>query len=152
MWTHSIIAVLQKEDGSVKSIFCHRQSRVSEVGKVLLTYYNTYEKANALIALGNVEWLRQRLNPLPEAPEAHMLEPEIITTHSFERPQVGVTVAYHRDGGKKFVQKVDPSIDSFYQSRYLQDYSYLFMDGKWYVTSITIKPHEYEVSRRKSAA
>lgn len=144
MSTRSTISVLQK-DNSIKSIYCHWDGYLKGVGETLLTHYDTYEKANALVALGNISSLYENLNPLPEAPEAfpksHITE--IITTHSFDRPQKNVTVAYHRDRNTLFEQQVHRSFKEFNKNNDFQCYNYLFKEGKWYVMSEYIKEREW---------
>lgn len=144
MSTRSTISVLQK-DNSIKSIYCHWDGYLKGVGETLLTHYDTYEKANELVALGNISSLYENLNPLPEAPEAfpksHITE--IITTHSFDRPQKNVTVAYHRDRNALFEQEVHRSFSEFNKNNDFQSYNYLFKEGKWYVMSEYVKEREW---------
>jgi hypothetical protein len=144
MSTRSTISVLQK-DNSVKSIYCHWDGYLSGAGETLLTYYNSYEKANQLIALGNLSSLYENLNPLPEAPEAFPKSDitEILTTHSYDRPQRGVTMAYHRDRKEKFEQEVHSSLEEFNRDNDFQCYNYLFKDRQWYVMSEEIKGREW---------
>lgn len=135
MSTRSTISVLQ-ENSSVKSIYCHWDGYLRGVGETLLNYYNTYERANALVSLGGLSCVYKNLNPLPSAPEAHYQgkgNPPIITTHSFDRPQLDVTVAYHRDRQKEFEQEVHGSLEEFKNSNNFQQYNYLFLGGRWYV-------------------
>ena len=136
MSTHSRIAVLQEKTGKVKSVYCHSDGYISGVGHTLLAYYNSYERANAIIALGGLSALHNNLDPLPEAPEAYFIgqgEPEIIKTHSYDRPQEGVTIAYHRDRKEKLQKQTYVSLEDFYEKGDLQRYNYLFKDGKWHV-------------------
>ena len=145
MSTRSSIAVLQN-DGKVKSVYCNHDGSLSGVGETLLSHYNTYERANALAALGGLSEVYENINPLPEAHEVIFqvnTKPEIITTHSFDRPQRNVTVAYHRDRGDKFEQQVHHSIRRFNKSNDFQLYNYIFMGGQWYVMSEYIKGKEW---------
>jgi hypothetical protein len=144
MSTRSSISALQK-DNTVKSIYCHWDGDLSGVGETLLTYYNSYEKANELLALGNLSSLYENLNPLPEAPEAFPKSDitEILTTHSYDKPQRGVTVAYHRDRKEKFEQEVHCSLRKFNKDNDFQMYNYLFKEGHWYVMSEYIKDREW---------
>ena len=139
MSTHSRIAVLQDKTGRVKSVYCHSDGYFTGVGRILLTYYNSYERANAIIALGDLSELYENLDPLPEAPEALYLvigsgcKQEIIKTHSYQRPQQGVTIAYHRDRQEKLLRKNYRSLEQFNEKGDFQNYNYLFKDGKWHV-------------------
>jgi len=146
MSTRSSIAVLQN-DGKVKSVYCHWDGNLQGVGETLLHHYNTYERANALVALGGLSVVYENLNPLLSAPEAFPKGnvAEIITTHSFDRRQSGVTVAYHRDRGDKFEQETHSSIRRFNKNNDFQLYNYLFMGGQWYVMGKYIKGEEWVV-------
>ncbi len=136
MSTHSRIAVLQEKTGRVKSIYCHSDGYISGVGHTLLAFHNSYEKANAIIALGDLSALYKHLDPLPEAPEAYFIgqgNPAILKTHSYHRPQQDVTIAYHRDRNEKMHRQNYRSLEHFYEKGNLQRYNYLFKDGKWHV-------------------
>ncbi len=60
MSTRSRIAVLQENDGSVKSVYCHWDGYLSGVGVTLLNHYNTYQRANAVVALGGLSSLHRK--------------------------------------------------------------------------------------------
>lgn len=144
MSTRSSIAVLQN-DGKVKSVYCHWDGNLQGVGETLLNHYNSYERANALVALGGLSSVYENLNPLPAAPEAFPKSDvtEILTTHTFDRPQKDVTVAYHRDRKEKFEQQVHSSLEKYKKDNDFQSYNYLYMGGQWYFMSIRIKGKEW---------
>ena len=144
MATRSTISVLQK-DKSVKSVYCHWDGNLQGLGETLLKHYSTYERANALVALGGLSSVYENLNPLPEAPEAFPKSDitEILTTHSFDRPQRGVTVAYHRDRKEKFEQQVHDSLKSFHENNEFQRYNYLFKEGQWHAMGEDLKEGEW---------
>ncbi|HTA27947.1 MAG TPA: hypothetical protein VK809_09165 [Bacteroidia bacterium] len=138
MSTRSRIGVLQEKTGKVKSVYCHSDGYLTGVGQTLLTDFNTYERANAIIALGDLSALHKNLDPLPEAPYAYHFsegEPEILKTHSFDRPQRDVTIAYHRDRKEKLMRQINSTLEEFYEKANFQAYNYLFKDGKWNVMS-----------------
>lgn len=56
MSTRSNIAV-RKKDGTIKVIYCHYDGYVEGVGLALYNHYNNAEKANELIALGDISSL-----------------------------------------------------------------------------------------------
>lgn len=135
MATRSRIAVLQK-DGSVKSIYCHNDGYTDHVGAMLFSHHNTEEKANELMSLGDISCLYEHLKPLPEAPMAHWWEKgeaPIITTHSFDKPQKGVTVAYHRDRNEPFRNQECLSLQEYNEQGSFESYNYLWQDGKWFI-------------------
>jgi len=147
MSTRSRIGVVQ-EGGRVLSVYCHWDGYPSWVGKKLLEFYNTYEKANELIALGSISILEKHLSPLPVAP-VHRWYPKegqtkddrpMITTHTFENPQEGVTVAYHRDRGEEFEQSSDKTLlknPSRFFKKSWEKWGYLFKDNKWFVFRVS---------------
>jgi hypothetical protein len=146
MSTHSRIAVLQEKTGKVKSVYCHSDGYLSGVGKILHTHYNTYERANAIIKLGDLSGLYKYLDPLPEAPEAFYMmkdNPEILKSHSFEKPQHDVTIAYHRDRKAKLQRQNYRSLEDFYENNVYLSYNYLFKEGKWYVKKEHLIPKEW---------
>lgn len=57
MATRSNIGILQ-DDGTIKAIYCHWDGYVEGVGLLLASYYDTYDKASELIALGDISSLK----------------------------------------------------------------------------------------------
>lgn len=90
MSTRSFICV-EQDNGSYKGVYCHSDGYLTYNGAMLLDHYNSRERADALIALGNLSLLCEKLYPDPERP------------HSFDYDsrQEDVTVAYGRDRGEK---------------------------------------------------
>jgi hypothetical protein len=74
MATRSRIAI-ENQDGTVTSIYCHFDGYIDGVGKTLQENYNTREKMEQLIALGDISSLGKTIEE---------------------------TVAYHRDRGEEF--------------------------------------------------
>ena len=66
MSTQSFIGVLCKE-GIIKFVYCHSDGYPSYLGKMLLEHYNTPELATALVDLGSLSMVRERLAPDEEA-------------------------------------------------------------------------------------
>lgn len=120
MATRSTISVIQS-DGSVKSIYCHWDGYIKEgVGDTLKQFYNTLDKANELIELGSLSSLWEKLTTDNE--------------HSFELPEKGVTVAYHRDRGEELVIEEYESLKRFNDCKDFEDYNYLFENDVWLVS------------------
>lgn len=122
MATRSTIAA-KLQDGSYKAIYCHNDGYLSGVGEVLLKHYTTPEKIEALLALGQISSL-----------DAECTAPE---DHSYENPQEGYTVAYHRDRGEKWEDNA-PGTGATYQEALRnaggsQAFNYLWEDGAWRV-------------------
>lgn len=85
MGTRSYIAK-QIGDDRYLTISCQLDGYPEEVGATLVKAYSTPEKVDALLALGDLYCLCEKLAP----DSGH---------HDFNAPQPGVTVAYQRDDG-----------------------------------------------------
>lgn len=142
---------IAREDGKVESIYCHHDSYISGVGATLLEHYTDPEKVKALIALGDISSLHENIEPDPvggkyrdwreDFDSPHALK-DANGKHSFDKPQIGVVVAYHRDRGESWnivKPRVDYSVAAFVKSD-VEEYGYIMVDGKWYV----VYSHYYE--------
>jgi hypothetical protein len=121
MATRSRIAIETTDDSGnkvIKSIYCHFDGYASGVGKTLMDNYQDREKVEALISLGDISFLKEEITPTGP--------------HSFDYPQKGVTVAYHRDRGEKFKSpRINSSVREFFLSD-IEEYGYLFTEeGEW---------------------
>lgn len=117
MGTRSNIAVMQP-NGKIKDVYCHWDGYPSHNGKMLLTYYNSEEKANQLMELGDISALNERVAPNENE------------THSFDKPVNDVTIFYGRDRGETDVDCVEYSGLKSYKPD--NEWAYLWMDGKWH--------------------
>lgn len=104
----------------VRSIYCHFDGYPEGVGQKLQDHYLDREKVAALIELGAISFLEKEVAPTGP--------------HSFDSPQPGVVVAYHRDRGEDPIDpRVDASVADFFDSD-IEQYGYLFTDeGEWLV-------------------
>lgn len=120
MATRSRIGI-EKVDGSVVSIYCHWDGYPRNNGRLLSEHYNDVEKVEELISLGDISYLAKRVNPLGD-------------NHTFNTPEEGTVVAYHRDRGEEFRKpRVDHSVERYWRSD-LEDYGYLFThEGVWMI-------------------
>lgn len=117
-----------RDDGTVASIYQHWDSYPSCLGATLLNHYKNKEKIEKLIALGDCSSIREEVD-IPEG-----------KAHSFDKPLLNVTIAYGRDRGEDRVEpRLDHSEKAFWESD-IEEYGYLFKDGKWYVAT----SHGYE--------
>lgn len=115
--------IIQKLDnGKYRSIYCHWDGYLSNNGKILFTNYKDKEKVSKLMELGSLSSLRAEVD-IPEG-----------VTHSMDNQHSDITISYFRDRGNekwedvKYLDKntLKKSIDEFY--------SYIYIDGDWYVT------------------
>ena len=84
MSTRSYIAKQIGED-QYRTIYCHFDGYLTYTGALLLDCYNTPEKVDELLDLGELVKLNQKLSPDPSSP------------HYSTNEQEGVTIAFARD-------------------------------------------------------
>ena len=80
---------LKRLDGTNTSIYCHWDGYIENNGVLLQLCYDTPEKIEKLLKLGNLSSLYEYTDPNPNE------------EHSFEHPQKNVCIAYHRDRGEE---------------------------------------------------
>lgn len=132
MSTHSAI-IRRTEDGKYEGIYCHYDGYEDGVGQVLLDHYQDPNKVAALIALGDISSLGERI--APNGP------------HSYDKREEGTTVAYMRDRGETgceprtgvTVCEVAEQLDA--------EYVYVFENGSW-----TLDGKEYGKPRLRARA
>ena len=109
----------ENEDGTYTGIYCHWDGYLDHNGRMLLEHYNTIEKVNSLLKLGNISFLDCELEPNPKLP------------HNFENKQDGVTFAYGRDKGEAEQEAHTVSLEDLNQDLFIE-YIYVFIqDKKW---------------------
>ena len=129
MSTNSTIAV-KTERGPYKSIYCHWDGYFDYMYPMLSENYSTQERAEALVNLGDASFIDRRLCPSRGS------------GHSFDHPESGVSVFYHRDRGEDYNV-------SFHQTKEevlkIQYYTYIFEDGMWkaYQGGVEVDSYEY---------
>jgi hypothetical protein len=106
MATRSNIAI-ENQDGTVSSIYCHFDGYVEGVGEMLFEHYQSKEKLQELINLGDIS----QLNETPET-----------------------TIGYHRDRGEDYNEPSKyKSVEEFFES-FEQEYAYcLTKEGMYLV-------------------
>lgn len=106
----------------VKSIYCHFDGYPEGVGQKLMDHFQDREKVERLIALGDISYLEARVEP--------------IGPHSFDEPERGTIVAYHRDRGEEYrAPRVDAGVDRFVKSD-VEAFGYVFTEeGEWLITN-----------------
>lgn len=118
MSTHCLIC-RKNADTSYDYIYCHWDGYYEHAGNILLKYYNTKEKVDDLIALGDLSSIDKKLNPTTDS-------------HSFDNPEPDVCVAYGRDRREK---DVGPHHCTTIDLN-AEEYVYLYENDEWY-TAVT---------------
>lgn len=120
MSTRSYI-LKEQDDGSYVGIYCHNDGYLTHNGAILIDHYNSKEKVDELLKIGNLSVLGSRVNPDPKRPHSF----------DFRSRQPGVCVAYGRDRGEKNQEAKVESLDMISNDAWIA-YSYVFTkDGKW---------------------
>lgn len=121
MSTNSRIGI-EQADGTVKSIYCHWDGYPKGVGKTLIEHYNDRAKIESLIALGDISVLGEQPEPTGRV------------AHTFEKPEDGITVAYHRDRGDDLnPARKNLSLDAFIKSD-VGEFGYVYTQyGEWFM-------------------
>ena len=121
MSTRSYICVKQ-DDGSYKGVYCHWDGYLTYNGAMLIDHYNSLEKANEILALGDISSLKENLYPDPAK-----------GPHSFDygKQQEGVTIAYGRDRGETGTEAKTVDLKILQSDDSWIDYIYVFEDGRW---------------------
>jgi hypothetical protein len=143
MATRSRIGIVN-EDGTVSSIYCHWDGYPSNNGRMLEEHYKDRDKVKELIELGAISSLDREVAPpilFENAGEevqkgVRMLKKfgVVKSSHSFDNPMKGITVAYHRDRDEEYIApRVNKSLDEYFEDDN-EEYGYLFtLDGEWLV-------------------
>lgn len=120
MSTRSNIAI-QLEDDKFKVIYCHSDGYLTYNGAMLLKHYNTRDKIEELIKLGDLSCLAPQINPDPNKP--HSFE--------YENRQDNVCVAYGRDRNEENTQARILSKDEMFSNSWIEFFYIFTLDDKW---------------------
>ena len=112
MSTNSRVAI-QLKNRKIKSIYVHWDGYLSGVGQDLLDFYNTEEKVNELLELGNLSILGTHIG-------------EKVDFNNFHSKDNKQCLAYGRDRGEDESEAIE-HLDSENE----QEYNYLFKNGVW---------------------
>lgn len=83
---------LKRKDGTETGIYLHWDGYTEHTGVILQLAYNTADKVEKLLALGDLSSI------------GYYTEPKQDSEHTFNHPQQCVCVAYHRDRGEEYRQ------------------------------------------------
>ena len=121
MGTRSRIGIY--ENGAVKSIYCHWDGYIEHNGEILFKHYDTTDKVEELIMLGDLS----------------CLDTSIGVKTDFNAPEPNQCIAYHRDRGEELnIRASDEE-----SMKNWEEYNYLFKNGVWLV-SCSLTNYEFE--------
>lgn len=119
--TRSYIAKKIGEDAYL-TIYCHADGYLTYNGAMLLDRYNTPERVDALLALGDLSTLQEKLEPDPNSPHSF----------NYDERQEGVTVAYGRDRGETGTEARVATLADLNDESNWTEYVYVFDENnKW---------------------
>lgn len=128
------------DNGKYKTIYCHSDGYVAWNGALLLDHYNTRQKVEELLNIGDISILYPNLHPDPRY------------THTFEDRQEDVVVAYGRDRGETGVEAKEYSFKQLTNKNSWIEYVYIFdKNNVWQVCEYPfkkeLKPLQQEVDK-----
>lgn len=136
---------IEQPDGKIKSIYCHHDGYYEGVGTVLQKYYDTPEKINELMKLGDISGLGKRYDQEMSELDWRRSDEKLTPEQKKKLEQIrgfSYTVAY-KDHGENVPARVDKDLQTWKGSLgdCWEDYAYLFMkDGNgnyhWTATEI----------------
>lgn len=128
MSTRSTIAI-ENADGSIEKVYCHFDGYISHMGLMLMTHFNSADKARTLIAGGDLSGIEKNGKP------RHYRDME---GRENEAPMFDKPYANYAD----YVASIDTLFHEF---------NYLFRaNGKWEVIEPKRKKKEYVLTKAKS--
>jgi hypothetical protein len=138
-------AIIAKRDNGYAGIYCHFDGYIEGgVGETLHRHYQDPAKIAALIDLGDISQLGERVTPAGTNPG--------LPPHSYASPEPGTTVAYGRDRGEtgtepRTFDALEDGVESFRKS--WCEYIYIFDGVEWTVSG---KPLAGHFTKRKARA
>lgn len=110
----------ENENGSFTGIYCHHDGYLTYNGALLLDHYNTPERVDKLISLGDISTLNEKIDPDPHF------------EHNFDNRQEDVSVFYGRDRGEKDTEARLVDLEEIDKPDSWIEYCYIFgKDGNW---------------------
>jgi len=120
MATRSLIGKLNS-DNTVNYIYCHWDGYPSHNGAILQEHYNTPEKVDALLALGDLSSLGNELGE----------------KHDFDsKPNKNWCTAYGRDRGEDNSEMATTTLEDYPSENESTEYHYLFTNEGWKVVNV----------------
>jgi len=122
MATRSRIGILN-EDGTITSIYCHRDGYLSNNGRNHNENYGTETSVREMLSLGDLSSLDKNLHPKGE--------------HTFKEPESGCCVFYGRDRGDSDCDSTESkNLEEFLSISQACEYVYVFDAHEWFCTRL----------------
>jgi hypothetical protein len=136
MATRSTISI-ELSDKYIRQVYCHWDGYLEHVGKTLVQNYNTEEKINELLDLGDISSLYESIGH----------------KHDFDERVEGRSTFYGRDRGDSGTQaRLWSSLEDYERNGQFEEYNYIFKDGVWSCVGNEFGDWidvEYELKKRK---
>src|SRR5574344_2066060 len=104
----------ENEDGTITGSYCHCDGYLTYNGAMLIDHYNTQERVDKLLSLGNMSCLNPIIEPDPSKP------------HTFDDRQPDVTVFYGRDRGEKGQEAQTVKLEDLDDPSSWSEYCYVY--------------------------
>lgn len=132
MATRSTIAIA-REDGTVAKVYAHWDGYLENNGDLLIKFYNTAEKVEELIALGDISSLNIEIGIKHPFGYDYNKPGD---SEEWNRLYGDMTTFYGRDRGEEGTEAVVfDSIESYETTAQFEEFNYLFIGGRWYYKS-----------------
>ncbi|MEG1752215.1 MAG: hypothetical protein RR247_04110 [Clostridia bacterium] len=112
---------MELPNGNYKTIYCHFDGYPEHNGELLLNYYNTKDKVEKLLSMGNLSSLAEKIEPQDGTTQNYV----------YEQRQHNVCVFYNRDCGVKDQEAKELTLDNFKDAEWIE-YFYIFtLNNEW---------------------
>lgn len=111
---------IQKENNTYLGIYLHNDGYLSNAGSILFDYYQNEKKVNELINLGDLLILKPNLYPNQKF------------IHSFNNPQIGVSLFYQRDGNYQNINSRIINLKNLTNDYWIEHCYVYGLNHKWY--------------------
>ena len=136
MATRSTIALL-RDDGTVAKVYCHWDGYLENNGELLVKHYNTPEKIEALLALGDISSLGEVVgekHPFDTYDKSKLSAEDLALAERAEAESW--TLYYGRDRGETGTEpKVYADLGLYERNAQFEEFNYCYIFGNWYYTS-----------------
>lgn len=112
-------AIIVKKDNKYRAIYNNWDGYPEYLLKMLTEHYSEASKANKLIELGDVSYVKP------------LIDPPAGLNHTFNKPHPATTVAYGRDKGESETECREYDTLQEAMTKEDREYYYAWEDGKW---------------------